>query len=452
VRSEVFVFSAAALATVMLTFLVGLGASGATVAVFVVFGSILVTGIGWSVRRPSDASWLAKWVFLGFMAKIAATLARFYMVTVFYESGDSYRYYRVGVEFASQWRNGNIPGLSGRGSLGTQAIEAFTGGLFAIITPDMLGGFILFAIIAFIGQIMFYAAFRRHAEPHQLKPYAILIFLLPTYAFWPSSIGKDALVVFGLGVSAYFLARSLEAFEVRWLLGLALSLAVIGVIRIHIAALVVAAFVAATLIAKPKTPGPGTGLRRLAVLIAGLGVAAVVLTFFRDIFGVDVLSSQEVDEFAAEIVRRTSGGGSVVSGGPITSPLDLPFAIAHVLFRPFPWEATEIQQFFATAETSFLAIFTLWRLPAIVRNLRQWRSHPYVVFATFYVLGFAAAFTAVRNLGIIARQRGQVVAFFLVFIIGLGWEKATESSRHEVKKLPPLVEQPESPQSSTVPG
>ncbi len=442
-KSDGPILALAAVATVMLGILLGVGASGAAVIVIALMGGLLVTAIGWSIRREHDKAWLPKWIAIGFAAKLVGVLGRYYMVTVLYGSGDSFRYYRVGVDLASEWRSGSIPELTGRGSFGTQVVEAFTGGLFAIITPDLLGGFVLFAILAFLGQILFYAAFRRHAQPHQLKPYAILIFLLPTYAFWPSSIGKDALVVLALGLSAYFISRSLEAFEVRWLTGLGVSLVALGLVRVHIAALVVGALVLTALVAKPKALDQGAAFRRLMLLAGGLAASAAVVAVFPDIFGVDVLSSQAVDEFAADVVRRTSSG-SVGSGGVVTTPLDVPMALAHVLYRPFPWEATELQHLLAAGETALLAGFTLWRLPAVWRNLKYWRSRPYVVFSTFYLLGFAVAFSVVRNIGIIARQRGQVIAFFLVLIIGLGWE-ARSTSRYEVKKLPPLTQLPANP-------
>ncbi|MGB7861386.1 MAG: hypothetical protein WBM90_12885, partial [Acidimicrobiia bacterium] len=312
----------------------------------------------------------------------------------------------------------------------------FTGGLFAIITPDMLGGFLLFAIVGFLGQLFFYAAFRRFAEPHQLKPYAVLIFLLPTYAFWPSSIGKDALVLLTLGAAAYFAARSLRAFEVRWLLALGVALGALGLVRIHIAGLVVAAFIAATLVAKvPVQNDLSVVLRRFLTLGAGVAAALIVVGLFPDLFGVDLLSTQDRDGFTADIFRRTSTG-TVGSGGFVSTPWDLPAALAHVLFRPFLFEATELQHTLAAGETLIIAAFALWRLPAILRNLKKWRSNAYVVFCTFYTLGFAVAFSVVRNLGIIARQRGQVLAFFLCFVIALGWE--AKPSKQPRALSPPL--------------
>jgi hypothetical protein len=47
----------------------------------------------------------------------------------------------------------------------------------------------------------------------------------------------------------------------------------------------------------------------------------------------------------------------------------------------------------------------------------------------------------VRNLGIIARQRGQVLAFFLAVVIGLGW--AEKEKRKRVRTPLPMPTEPD---------
>lgn len=429
-KSDLGAFVIAAIAVAIFGVLIGTGAAGLAVVAFAILGLMLSGYIGRSMARPVDASWLPRWVVLGFLAKVAGTMARYYMVTAFYGGGDSYRYYQVGVNMAADWRAFHVPGLSGQGSLGTQVVESVTGFLFAFITPDMLGGFLLFAVIAYMGQLFLYAAFRHHSQADQLKAYAFFILFLPTFAFWPSSIGKDALVLLTLGASAYFVARSLESFKIMWVAGLGISLGGLALIRIHIAGLVVGALVLAVLFSKSPARRETSGApRKFLVLIVGLAAALAVITVVPNVLGVDVLDAQEREGFTSDIVRRTSEKGTVAEGGPAESPLDLPEAVAHVLFRPFAFEASEIQHYLAAAETTLLALLTLWKLPSILRNLKRWRSNPYVVFSTFYVLAFAFAFSAVRNLGIIARQRGQVLAFFLVFLIALGWSPESRVSR-----------------------
>ena len=38
----------------------------------------------------------------------------------------------------------------------------------------------------------------------------------------------------------------------------------------------------------------------------------------------------------------------------------------------------------------------------------------------------------IRNIGIIARQRGQVLAFFLCFIVYLGWDDQAQQPNDEI--------------------
>jgi hypothetical protein len=249
------------------------------------------------------------------------------MVAVLYGGGDSYRYYRVGTDLATQFRTGYIPELAeqSQGGFGTQITEYITGGLFTIFTPDMLGGFLIFSAFAFGGQLLLYAAFRRWAGPGQLKPYAFFVLFLPTYFFWPSSIGKDALVLFAIGGAAYFISRTLGSFEVRWLVGLAAFLGLLGLIRIHIAGLIVGGLIAAGVIAKmPKDTGAAAGLRRLIVVGGFVAAGGLVLVIFPDIFGVDLTGTDSLDSFTSDVVRRTSETGTVAAGGAVTGPGTFP--------------------------------------------------------------------------------------------------------------------------------
>jgi Dolichyl-phosphate-mannose-protein mannosyltransferase len=418
----------AAIVTMALASLLGVGAGGVMVLAFTPLMVLGMVGVGRILARPVDQNWLPTLVVLGFLAKLAGSGARYYFVRYVYASGDAFGYYRVGMEFAEQWRAGHPPGLSGNRGEGTQAMEAIAGVVFTPFMPDMLGGFFLFAALSFFGQLALYAAFRRWGQPHQLKAFAVFILFLPTYVFWPSSIGKDAVMLFGLGIAAYCIARLLEAFETRWLLGLGAALAGIGFVRIHISALVVGALFLTALVAKPTVRKQGIGLRKAVVVGGILVIGFFSLSVFEQRFGANPLDTGEIDSFSESVVDRTSQG-SVVPGGPVSSPADVPEAMVLVLFRPFPWEGGDLQVRMAGLETSFLLGLLAWKLPAMIRNRKRWRSNPLVVFSTFYVFAFCIAFSVIRNLGIIARQRTQVLAFLLMIIISLGWELKTGPRR-----------------------
>lgn len=430
--------------------LIAFGTTWGAIPLLAIVATAAYGAVGSAMRSPSDHEWLARWVLFGFLAKLVGTWARHYMVTIFYEAGDAFRYYSAGTELAAVIRSGRIPEFSTEGaSFGTAVMEQITGGLFAIFTPDLLGAFLIFSILAYGGQLMFYAAFRRWARPGQLKPYALAIFFLPTFAFWPSSLGKDAVVILALGGAAYFTSRILDGFETRWLFGLAVFLGFLGLIRIHVAGLVVIGLITAGLLARmPKDVKPGAAVRRLLIVGAFVAAGALVLVVFPDIFGVEIRGEESLEAFTSDVVRRTSERGTVASGGPVSSPLDVPEALALVLFRPSAFEATEMQHLFAAAETTLLLGLTLWKLPGIIRNRHRWRANSYVVFSTAFTVAYAVAFSIVRQLGIIARQRGQVLAFFLVIVIALGWESKGVPSDDRSREQPGGVDV-DSPQLQT---
>lgn len=436
-KNEGLYWGVAGLSAAGLGLLVALGASGAGVLLMAGLATIVMAAFATTLRRPVDRSWLARWVTLGFAAKILGAFARYYMVQTIYESGDALRYYAVGTEYAAIWRSGSVPPLSGSGSFGTQVVEAFTGGFFAFLTPDILGGFVMFSMLSFLGQLGMYAAFRRWAKPHQLKPYAFMVLFLPTYAFWPSSIGKDALVILGLGVAAYCVARLLEGYQVRWIIALGISLAALGLVRIHVAGLVAVSLLGAAAVSRLRTgAGAVVAGRRVLTLIATAGVGILVLGLVPLLLGIDLANSADLLPFTDEIVRRTSEAGTVAAGGAVRSIADVPGALALVLFRPYVFEATAFQHFLAAAETTLFLALTVWKLPAILRHRKEFRVNAYLVFCAFYTISFAIAFSVIRNLGIIARQRGQVMAFFLAVIIGLGWEKRTTRKRVPLYVMP----------------
>jgi hypothetical protein len=113
-----------------------------------------------------------------------------------------------------------------------------------------------------------------------------------------------------------------------------------------------------------------------------------------------------------------------------------------VLFRPYIWEAGEFPILVSALETTLLLGLLIWKLPAMYRNRRRWRSNSLVVFSTFYVLAFSIAFSVVRNLGLIARQRTQVLAFLLIVIVALGWDEPKARKRRSTGTSLPVRSEP----------
>jgi hypothetical protein len=356
---------------------------------------------------------------LGFIAKLIGSGLRYFVLVDAYEGvGDAAGYHAWGESMAELWRLGTVPGLQGGMGEGTQVVRWITGFLYAPHTPSMLGGFFIFATLAFFGQLLFYSAFRRSLPGARLGIYAFFIFFLPGLVFWPSSIGKESLMIFFLGLATYGLARSYSAFSPTGLVLAGAGLLGAGAIRPHVAALLAGAFAVAVALGRTERR-PSILLRRVVVLTVGLIVVWAALGTFGDRYGVE--ATEDLDPFVSEVERRTQQGGSAVEGEAVLSPAALPSGAIRVLFRPLPYEAHNLQAMASAVESTLLLGFVIWKLPAILRRIRTIRT-PFVLMSAAYTVGFVIAFSAVFNLGILARQRAQVLPYLLAVVVAMGWD------------------------------
>jgi hypothetical protein len=151
----------------------------------------------------------------------------------------------------------------------------------------------------------------------------------------------------------------------------------------------------------------------------GLGLV-LTLTFSAQRLGLDP-TDPEFDPFLDELARRTSEGGSTVEGQPILSISDVPQGVLRVMFRPLIFEASNTLTLISGIEGTALLALILWRLPRMVRNAGWLRRTPYLMYSLLYVIGFVVIFSPVLNLGILARQRTQMLPMLLALVVGLGW-------------------------------
>src|SRR5258705_3183465 len=136
-------------------------------------------------------------------------------------SADASHYHQAGALLAPLFRRGIYSDL-GKIS-GTRFIEILTGQVYALTGPTRLGGFMVFAWFSFLGCYLFYRAFRTAFPDGDGRRYALLVFFFPTLLFWPSSIGKEAFMILGLGAAALGTAQLLVG-RFRGLVWLALGL------------------------------------------------------------------------------------------------------------------------------------------------------------------------------------------------------------------------------------
>lgn len=394
-----------------------------------VIGIGLVAGaflVGRRLQRGDGRGWWPWVLAAGALAKLGGAYVRYWVLFDIYGgAGDAVRYHEDGRAIADLWRTLNVPSLAdaGIGSLGTKVTALGTGLVYTPFEPSILGGFFLFGTLAFAGQVLIVLAVRaRH--PDATFRAALLVLFWPTLVYWPSSVGKDALILLGLGIFAYGAARLVEGYLTRWAVVAGLGLLLMGLIRPHVAGLSIAAFAVASLLARAPAGGPAR-LRRVVLLGLSVVVAGFMLVRLGDQLGFDLEASLEtgtLDPVVAEVERRTETGGSAVDAEAVEGVADIPGAVIRVLFRPFPQEADNAQMLATSAEGMLLIALLLWRSPRWVPALRTLRRQPFVLFCLAYVLGFGVAWSAILNYGILARQRSAMVPFLLAFVAIAGWK------------------------------
>ncbi len=379
--------------------------------------------LGARIASDVDQHWLPTLLPLAFMAKMVGSAMRYYIAVEYYGYGDAFGYHGTGLKIAPAWRSLQVPDVSG-GGFGTQVTKQITGLLYAIVSPPMIGGFMIFATLSFVGMVCFYVAFRGAMPRWGALPYFLLLFFLPTMAFWPSSVGKDALMALGLGVMSLGAAW---LFSARFTSGALLAGAgglLLGLIRPHVLAIAVGSIVLAVIFTRAGRLHASRTTRALLMVIAVIAMAYVL-----PLAAARIGADEGLESFLADQREHTAQGGSAVAGEPATSPLRLPEATFRVLFRPLPYEASSPGMMLSSLEGVVLLGLIIWKTPIMWANRRIVRQVPYMIYALAFTAAFVVGFSSVFNLGILARQRSQVIPFLLVVIVGLGWRKWSSGER-----------------------
>ena len=376
-----------------------------------VLGALTVPLLIWLHRKEDDRRHhrLVLWA-LG--AKLFGTLLRYGVLLGVYGEGDALQYDRVGAHLAQFFRNGDFTVDVGNRVIGTGFIEILTGAIYTVTGSTRLGGFLVFSWFGFLGLVLFDRAFRLACPEGESRRYALLLFFLPSMLFWPSSTGKDAWMVLCLGAFAYGAARLVSHHRpaLPWI---AVGTLGSAMVRPHVTLVAVVSLMMAYLVAGTRKSSYGSPLAKMAGIVVLVAVLGFAVSAVQSFFGLEEGAS--VESVLDKTQEQTAKGGSEFDAAGARSPVELPYAIFSVIFRPLPYEAANLQMMFASLEGAFLLVLFAknWRRLA---NLVPRRRSPYLAFAATYSLLFAVAFSNVANFGILARQRSQLFPFLLVVL------------------------------------
>ena len=338
--------------------------------------------------------------------------------TILYElyrgTGDAPGYYRRGLAYAERFSQFDFspfydPELWFRGRWWGTSFVSFPSGItLSVIGPSFLGEFLVFSLLGFVGLVGFVVAFRRAHPDVPVVQYARWVFLFPSLWYWPSSVGKEAIVFMGLGITvAGFIGREGKS---NWPLVAVGTFLVFG-IRPQVAAVVILSLVMAHWLSLNSRWTLGKAVQGLLIVVVGLSAIGLAMQQI----GMEGLDADNVQSYLQDMSQRSAMGGSQVESGQIGIQ-GIPLALMNILARPFPWEARNPMMLIATLEiVGFWSIVWL-RRRNFMAAISRWRSSRFLCMAVPFILLYSITLgMAVSNLGIIARQR--VFLFPFLFLL-----------------------------------
>ena len=370
--------------------------------------------------RKNPDPLIGRIVVIAFVAKMLGAVARYVLTYGLYERADAEGYHISGTALAEGfWTNrfAQVVEVEVPEMTGTPFIKLATGVLYILTGPTKLGGFIVFAWLSFLGLFFFYKAVVVGFPDANHRRYAYLIFFLPSMLYWPSSIGKEAWISFGLGLASYGIALITRHQTLGYPVA-ALGLLATAGPRPHITVLCVVSLMIAYLLRRKSWRETKMGPIGKAVgIVVLMGLGAVVVTTAASFFDVDGVSTTSVGEVLDYTDQQSGQGGSEFEAVRVKSPTEFPAAVLAVLFRPYPWEANSAQALIASAEGTMLLILGAAAVTRLMRVPKYIFRVPYVAYVVSYTIMFVIAFSSIGNFGILTRQRTQVLPLVVVLLV-----------------------------------
>lgn len=385
-------------------------------AAFLILAALALAGGAAAGGRV--ATWIPPRLLLAAVAlRIVGATARYEILWRFYDGvGDAVGYYWNGLRLSGVILNNPFvlvtPGfwLAHSNWWGTEFLKRISGVFLTFSGPSMRSGFLIFSLLSLGGLLALAAAFHHVHPGRHAQRYAAWIFLWPSLWFWPSSLGKEAVLVLGIGLAAYGYATAQQA-GWRWAIFIA-GLGLAFCIRPHVA-LVIAI---ATATAYWFGSWGRLTVRRVFEMVVIAILCTVAFAGMRSQFGLEDSGFEGMQEFVEHRSEQTLQGGSNIGAVPL-GVSGVPIAFVNVWMRPFPWEAHNATAAFSALEIAVFWVLVWRRRRTVMFALRRWRRHPLLRFAIPFLFLYTLMIGIVfGNLGIIARQRAPIFPFLLMVL------------------------------------
>lgn len=375
---------------------------------------------------------LRRILYAGLALKLLGTAVRYWVGFDAYQGSiDAQRYHDYAVGAATDVWAGRANLLSiFPGGTGTRFMEGVTAFIYTFTGTSKMAGFVIFSLLGFVGMAFFVKAACIAVPGLARSKYATLCVLAPSLVYWPSSIGKDASLLFLLGLATYGIAR-LVSREAVVMSTIITTLGFIGaayirphIVGIWLAGLLPALFVAVLRGRDPWGSRPSKPLERAllvpVVVFAAIGLIFVSLVTVKyldpGVTGGDQSVSSSITSILDETSRRTEQAGSAFQPPSISNPLNWPYASIRTLTRPLPTEVRGAAQLLTALETAIFLVLCAVSWRRLLNVPKMFSTYPYMAFAMTTMLLSGLAFTSFANLAVLARQRSIVVPLMLLVV------------------------------------
>ena len=239
------------------------------------------------------------------LAGLAATGLGLHFFAAFYRmahGADAFVYDQQGDRIAEAFRHFRFNVDPGAPVPGTGAMRIISGVVSVFTGANVAAKFLVFAWLGFIGCYLLYRAFVTALPNADHRRYALLIFLWPSLAFWPSSIGKDCWMLLTLGIASVGAARVLVRRPGGYTL-LVLGLLLGSFVRPHVSLMALLAFGVALLVSRRESSRPGvtpSSIAKVAGLLVLIVLGGILASRAATVLDVDDFSSSSVNSVARD--------------------------------------------------------------------------------------------------------------------------------------------------------
>lgn len=271
----------------------------------------------------------------------------------------------------------------------------------------------LFFIFSIFGLKGFYNLYKLYLDflpnkEHRPNWVAILLFLLPTFHFYTSGIGKDALIFYFLVI--FFVSISRQ----KWLSKNYFILLIIFFIRPHICVfLLVSYFLVVFFQSKTKL------IIKFCAPILAIGVLVFLQPIIKERLNIDYFSW---DDIVSQLEKFQRYGKNKTWGNSIidTEGAGVFFKMFAYSYLPLIWKANSVLKYIVSLENLFL-LLTFVSFLFKSKKIAFFKSCNFYfkVMLVYSVLTWFLLGLTLYNLGLSTRQKYMYIPFLYMMIISL---------------------------------